>query len=60
MPTLYDSACDELARHFLDDDETNTPRTKGIHESRVASLAVAIQEAVEAWIDDEPTLVTVE
>jgi hypothetical protein len=52
---LYDPCCDDLARHFLDDDETNTPKTRGIHECRVGSLATAIQEAVERWCDEEPT-----
>lgn len=55
VTTLYDPHCDDLARHFLQDDTMNTPATKGIYESRVLSLAVAIQEAVEAWIDDEPS-----
>jgi hypothetical protein len=52
---LYDPCCDDLARHFLEDDETNTPAMRGIHECRVASLAAAIQAAVEAWMDEEPT-----
>lgn len=52
---LYDSHCEDLARHFLEDDETNIPALQGIHESRVVSLAVAIQAAVEVWMDEEPT-----
>lgn len=55
VKTLYDPACADLARHFLADDETNVPQQQGIHECRVASLAAAIQSAVEDWCEEDPT-----
>lgn len=51
--TPFDPDCQDLAEHFLAD-EPYTQATAGIHESRVVSLAQAIQEAVEAWFDQEP------
>ena len=49
----YDPICDDTARHFLSDDETDTPETRAEHEQRVAALAQAIQDAVETWCDEE-------
>jgi hypothetical protein len=45
----YDSRCADLAEHFLAD-ISMTPEER---TQRVASLARAIQEAVEDWISDE-------
>lgn len=52
---LYDTHCEDLAKYFLEDDETNTRHSAGIHTARVRSLAKAIQDAIEEWIDEEPT-----
>lgn len=52
--TLFDPECQDLAEHFLILDPY-TRATAAVHESRVCSLAQAIQEAVDAWFDEEPT-----
>lgn len=41
----YDSACEDLARHFLVDE----PQFARLHQA----LAQHIQDAVEAWIEAE-------
>lgn len=41
---MYDTHCDELARHFLDDEGAG-------HEKAVAELAQVIQDAIEGWLD---------
>lgn len=50
---LFDPACLRLAEHFLEDDDTNTLATAGVHHKRVESLAEAIYQAVEDWVQDE-------
>lgn len=52
---LVDPRCLKLAESLLDTDTTNTEKAAGIHHSRVESLAIAIQDAVDDWVDDEPT-----
>lgn len=42
MSKGYDSKCDELARHFLEDPANN--------EVKVSELAQHIQDAIENWI----------
>jgi hypothetical protein len=44
---MWDPASEELAEHFLADEQTSEAE----HESRVESLAIEIQRAVEAWFD---------
>ena len=46
---LYDPACHELAEHFLGDDDVSPAE----NELRMQSLAGAIQQAVEDWIESE-------
>ena len=46
---LVDPESWRLAEHFLQDDD-DTPEE---HRTRVASLAAAIQQAVEAWCEGE-------
>lgn len=43
MPRSYDPACEELARHFLSDEE--------FENDHVAELAQHIQDAIEDWIE---------
>lgn len=43
---MHDPNCDDLARHFLQD-EPGSHDAK--YEARVESLAEAIQQAVEGW-----------
>jgi hypothetical protein len=50
---LYDSACQDLAEHFLRD-EPQSPATAAVHEARVKELSEAIQFAVDDWFDDNP------
>lgn len=52
---LYDLRCRDLAEYFLEDDDTNTAQTAGVHHAQIVSLAQAIQDAIEEWIDQEPT-----
>lgn len=46
---LYDPRCQELAEHFLGDDDVSPAE----NEARIHSLAGAIQSAVEAWCENE-------
>lgn len=50
--TTYDPQCYALAAHFLADDHEAglTPEQR---KARCMSLACAIQDAVEDWIEDE-------
>ena len=43
----FDPKCYDLAVHFLEDGE------KYPDEKRRASLAAAIQEAIEDWVDED-------
>jgi len=47
---LVDPECHTLAEYFLGDDDTVGTVE---HESRVQSLAEAIQDAVETWMEEE-------
>ena len=43
---LYDPKCDQLARYFLNGNECVS-----LTDKSVRSLAIYIQESIEAWID---------
>ena len=49
----YDEGVADLARVFLTDDDTRHPDDKE-HAARVHSLALAMQSAIEEWIEDHP------
>jgi hypothetical protein len=49
---LVDPKSYELAEHFLADDDVSG-LTPAQQEARRMSLALAIQEAVEDWVEDE-------
>lgn len=53
--TLYDQQCQELAEHFLGDDDV-PPAENAL---RIHSLAAAIHEAVEEWCANETCAVAV-
>jgi hypothetical protein len=46
----YDPACYELAEHFLEPSDFPA----AVYRARCHSLALAIQQAVEDWFEDEP------
>lgn len=48
---LVDPHVHELAEFWLSNDDTVTKGT--VHEKRVMSLAQCIQQAVEAWCEEE-------
>jgi hypothetical protein len=48
---LYDSACQDLAEHFLSDEPYTTA---AVHEARVKELSEAVQFAVDEWFEDNP------
>ena len=48
MVTTYDSACYELAEHFLQDEPFGNPNAPS-YEEACHALALTIQQAVEDW-----------
>jgi hypothetical protein len=54
--STWDPKCEALAEHFLQDEGpilgSNEPSDRG--EQRIKSLARAIQQAIEDWLDDHP------
>ena len=51
----FDPICDDVARHFLEDEEPVSGAPRRQYEERVDGLAPAIQDAIEAWLDAHPT-----
>jgi hypothetical protein len=54
MVKTYDPKCGELAVHFLADDDMSHLTSLQVIR-RTDSLALAIQQAVEDWKEDEAT-----
>lgn len=51
MVTFFDPKSYELAEHFLKEDAADL--TPAQQEQRTQSLALAIQQAVEDWMEDD-------
>jgi hypothetical protein len=52
---MYDPNCHDLAEHFLDDETAGGFHDWDVvqaHRARVKELAQAIQDAIEAWLED--------
>ncbi len=51
---MYDTSCEELARHFLGDDVYYAAKpTRGDFEASVSQLAQSIQDAIEGWFETQ-------
>lgn len=50
----FDPICDDVARHFLEDEEPVIRAPRRQYEERVEALAQAIQDAIEAWLETHP------
>lgn len=52
--TTCDPYCVSLAKHFLREEPLTPEKHVAIHRLRVTGLSLAIQQAVEDWLEEHP------